>query len=69
MISEIEYKITKAIFSVKTDIEIKQMEYHKQNLNIKDNLEYQTSNQNPLFNKPNKNYQTTPNNTKNKIRV
>lgn len=68
---EVEYKTTKAIFSVKTNIEIKQMELNEkafivttdeESLNIN-----QTSNANPLFTQPQN--QNNTSNEKKKIRV
>ncbi len=71
LIWEIEYKTTKAIFSVKTNIEIKQMELNEkafivttdeESLNIN-----QTSNENPLFTQPKA--QNNTSGEKKKIRV
>ncbi len=52
LMSEIEYKVTKAIFSVKQNIEIKQMEIQTQNLieSLDDGeIKITQKNQNPLF--------------------
>lgn len=51
LIWEIEYKVTKALFSVKQNIEIKQMEVQLQNLveNIDDDGTPKSQNTNPLF--------------------
>ncbi|MGE4443651.1 MAG: preprotein translocase subunit SecA [Candidatus Altimarinota bacterium] len=71
LIGEVEYKTTKAIFSVKTNIEIKQMELNEkafivttdeESLNIN-----QTSNENPLFTQPKA--QNNTSGEKKKIRV
>lgn len=71
LIWEVEYKTTKAIFSVKTNIEIKQMELNEkafivttdeESLNIN-----QTSNENPLFTQPKA--QNNTSGEKKKIRV
>lgn len=73
LIWEIEYKTTKAIFSVKTDIEIKQMEFNEkafivttdeESLSIK-----QTTPSNPLFVQPQKESWNSWNGNKKKIRV
>jgi preprotein translocase subunit SecA len=67
LIDEIEYKVTKAIFSAKQDIEIKQLEIQAQNLveNLEDDGVVVTQKQNPLFAAP----QSQKNPPKQKIRV
>ena len=59
LISEIDYKITKSIFSVKVDLEIRQMEINENDFIVnnpeeileKSNIEPQVlENKNPLFN-------------------
>ena len=67
LIDEIEYKVTKAIFSAKQDIEIKQLEIQAQNLveNLEDDGVVVTQKQNPLFAAP----QSQKNTPKQKIRV
>ncbi len=57
LISEIEYKTTKAIFSVKADIEVKQMELNEKNFIVTTdeeslNISQKTSWWNPLFVNP-----------------
>lgn len=73
LIWEIEYKTTKAIFTVKADIEIKQMELQEQNFVVTTNPEElninQKSQSNPLFAQPQR-QNTPPTSTqKKKIRV
>lgn len=70
LIWDIEYKTTKAMFSVKRNIEIKQLELSEQNLVVtteNENWEVvQKSNSNPLFANPSSNIE---NSEKKKIRV
>ena len=71
LISEIEYKTTKAIFSVKANVEIKQMEVNENNFIVTTdaeslNITQSQSNSNPLFANP----QNSSNSwSRNKIRV
>lgn len=72
LISEIEYKTTKAIFSVKTDIEIKQIELNEKNFIVTTdeeslNISNKSSNSNPLFAQPQR--ENWNQNQKKKIRV
>ncbi len=71
LIWEIEYKTTKAIFSVKTNIEIKQMELNEKAFIVTTDEETlninQTSNENPLFTQPKA--QNNTSGEKKKIRV
>lgn len=73
LIWEIEYKTTKAIFSVKTNIEIKQMELNEKTFVVTTDEESlnitQTSNANPLFTQPQKEAWSSWNWDKKKIRV
>jgi len=73
LIWEIEYKTTKAIFSVKTNIEIKQMELNEKTFVVTTDEESlnitQTSNANPLFTQPQKEAWNSWNWDKKKIRV
>jgi hypothetical protein len=59
LISEIEYKTTKSIFTVKANVEIKQMELQEKNFIVtlqEENLNIsQKSNLNPLFVNPTQN--------------
>lgn len=71
LIWEVEYKTTKAIFSVKTNIEIKQMELNEKAFVVTTDEESlnitQTSNENPLFAQPKA--QNNTSGEKKKIRV
>ncbi|MDD5770304.1 MAG: preprotein translocase subunit SecA [Candidatus Gracilibacteria bacterium] len=75
LIGEIEYKTTKSIFSVKANIEIKQMELNENNfvvINDEESLNItQKTNSNPLFVNPSQNINNSTSNNleRKKIRV
>lgn len=75
LISEIEYKTTKWIFTVKTNVEIKQMELNEKSFIVTTDEESlninqtQSSNENPLFAQPQTPVQNTAPGKKSKIRV
>ena len=73
LIWEIEYKTTKAIFSVKTNIEIKQIEFNEKAFIVTTDEESinitQNGSTNPLFAQPQSNTKSSWSGDKKKIRV
>jgi len=73
LISEIEYKTTKSIFTVKTNVEIKQMELNEKSFIVTTDEESlnvtPTNNSNPLFAQPQNPGQNNVSGKKSKIRV
>lgn len=73
LIWEIEYKTTKALFSVKTNIEIKQMEFNEKAFIVTTDEESinitQSGSANPLFAQPQSNIKSSWSSDKKKIRV